>query len=109
MPFHNGESNTAKVAVLMPVRERPFRIAPYWIPIFNELHQLDVRAEVIWAQVRAVIRDQDPPPERRAYLPSLTFVRVLLRSSAPVFFCVEYSFATLLAAVAARLSGRHTI
>src|SRR5205085_7295184 len=90
-----------KLAILLP--HASSRIPPYWLRMLEELDELDVHTEVIDAVVRPLIREAEPPPERRAYLPSVAFVRGLLRSPARIFLCVEYGLATLVDALAARL------
>jgi glycosyltransferase involved in cell wall biosynthesis len=94
----------------MPVRKKP-EIPLYWRRLFDELEELDIPTEIIGVEVRVLVKEGRGRASRgrHAFLPSGTFLRVLLRSSAPVFLCVEYGFATLVAAAIARLRGRRTI
>ena len=100
---------TPELAFVMPMIQRPFWLPPYWAQILDQLAELEVSTEVIDATVRPLVNEEEPPPGRRAVLPSAPFIRTLLRSAAPVLLCVEYGVATLVTIAAARLRGKKTI
>jgi glycosyltransferase involved in cell wall biosynthesis len=95
--------------IFMPASKRPSRIPLYWLRILEALNELDIPVEVIGAEVRTLAKRRQFSSRGRAVLPSAASVCVLLRSSAPVFLCVEHGVTTLLAAAAARLQDKQTI
>ena len=75
----------------------------YWAEILNALQAQGVHTEVVVAKVNPLINRDQPPPGRRGVLPSLAFIRALLGSSTSTFVCVEYSVATAITLVVARV------
>ena len=98
-----------RVAIVMRSWGKAEPPPPYWAEILKALDELGLRTEVIAAELHPRASQEQPPPGRRAFLLSLAFVPALLRSSAPVLFCIEYSVATALCVVLARVRGKRTI
>lgn len=97
------------LAIVMPVRRGHFEIPAYLEAVLSKLDELDISTEVLGVRVRPLVIEDEPPPGRRALLPSTAAISVLARSRARVFLCMEYSFATLVTAMLGRLRGRATV
>lgn len=97
-----------RLAIVLPMRQKG-PLALYWERIFRALDERGMRVEFIPAMMKPLTRAPSSSLDRRIFLPSTSFARALARSSAPVFLCGEYSLATLLAAVAARVRGRRVV
>lgn len=98
-----------KLAIVMATWNAPRPTPLYWTSVLDALAGEGIDIEVIRASVKPLIREDEPPPGRRAYLPSTTYVRALLNSSAHTFLCVEYGIATALCIAVARIRGRQAI
>jgi glycosyltransferase involved in cell wall biosynthesis len=107
-PTGSRNRATSRLAVVLPVRATS-ALPVYWEGIFEALEERDVQVEFIPATM-PLTKTRWPVLGGRVSLPPPTsFVRALFRSPARVFLCAEYSLATLLSAVVARLTRRRTI
>jgi glycosyltransferase involved in cell wall biosynthesis len=98
----------SRLAVVLPQR-RVGALALYWEGIFEALAERDVQVEFIPASMKTLTRSTGPVLGGRVSLPSTSLIRALLRSKSRVFLCAEYSLATLVSALLARVTGRRTI
>jgi glycosyltransferase involved in cell wall biosynthesis len=98
----------SRLAVILPQR-RVGALALYWKGIFEALAERDVQVEFIPASMNTLTRTRGPVLGGRVSLPSTSLIRALLSSRSRVFLCAEYSLATLLSAMVARVTGRRTI
>lgn len=81
----------------------------FWTRVIETLTELGIESEVIQAEVRPLVTQDQPPAERRAYLPPTSFLHELVASPASVFVCVEYGVATAMCIALARMRGRRAI
>jgi glycosyltransferase involved in cell wall biosynthesis len=100
---------SVKLAVVMATWNAPRPTPLYWTSVLDALAREGIDIEVIRASVKPLIRENEPPPGRRAYVPSMTYVHALLSSSAQTFLCVEYGIATVLCIALARTRRRRVI
>ncbi len=104
-----SRSGTPEVAFVLPSWGRADPPPPHYAELLKALDELGVRTEVIAAELHPLVNPEQPPPGSRGLFLSPSFVPALLRSSAPVLLCVEYSVATALCVVVARVRGKRTI
>lgn len=97
------------LAVVLPSWHRLAPPPPFWQGVLDELTGLGVEVHVIPAAIHPLRRQGQPPPSRRAVLPSPALALDIVRSRASTVLCVEYSVATAVCLVLARLTRKRSI
>jgi glycosyltransferase involved in cell wall biosynthesis len=107
IPRSSGANAMPDLAFVYPLRQGALPL--YWNRVLLALGERNVSAQVIPGAMRRLGNIPWPRLSRRIFVPSVRFVRALLRSPAPVVFCIEYSLGTLASAVVARVRRKHVV